>query len=83
MASLYPVQLKVLSQLVCVPDGVFSTKPRKLAVTLISPVMVTVIELLVPLASPDQSVNVNPVPGIALNETTDPAVYFPLQFSTG
>ena len=54
VAALYPVQLKVLSQLVSVPDGVFNTKPLKLAVTFVSPSIVTVVGLLVPLASPLQ-----------------------------
>ena len=62
-----PVQLKVLSQPVNDPDGASSSKPRKLAVTFLFPSIVTVVGLLVPLASPLQLSNTKPVPGAALN----------------
>jgi hypothetical protein len=63
-----------------VPEGAINVFPRRFAVTLLFPFIVTETVPLVPLASPLQPVNTYPADGVTLTCTTLPAVYPPGQF---
>ena len=68
-----PLQLKVLSQLLSVPAGATSTTlARKLAVTLLFPLIVTEIGLLLPLAPPLQPLKTCPAFLVKFTVTTVP-----------